>query len=325
MSKFYNHDEGNGLPKGVPLYALSSSFLNSLPYYRDWCAKMAEKERRDIMAEKIFTAEDFERMGKFIEEKIRESREKNEIKNSILFNTDYAKVEEAISRLFQNPETCKKFRENMQDIFTNRRNDKPEKKDGPRLIFEYIRKKKRGIVGLLVGYRADNKDFFCTGYSLCNPKDKFDLFTAFQLAFHSMFRIQKTYKNVPQSIKRQKKSFGDRCSAYFKAGRGAFLLSTHKDKLWVDFCSLIPEEVKEKMDVDHFSFKSFVLTPKKKEEDKVNVMYANRVDIEHVNENEFHNRLFQGERLLYKNIRFGGCTKERPKSRCVKITWEFLD
>ena len=104
------------------------------------------------------------------------------------------------------------------------------------------------------------------------------------------------------------------------------MYTTYKDKFWVDFCACIPAEVKKNMEAGYFDFKQFVLTPpKKKEEAPSNVMYANRVDFENVfDEQEYHcgdlNREF-----MYKNIRFGGCTHEKPSGRSIKITWEFVD
>ena len=340
---------GRSLQKGIPYHFISSSFLNSLPFYEEWCKKITEMERRKAMNEKycIFASGDFESVENFIKDKIKEYREKNDTKNSILFNMDYKKVEESINALLANKETRDIFERNMKEIFKDpfrtKKNDvfgeymwnirkevidKKEKEksneNAPRLIFEYIRKKKRGIVGILIGYKpAENSDFY-VGYSLCNPKDKFDLFTAFQLAFHSMFRVQ-TYKNTPQSIKGQKRSFICRCAAYFKTARGGFMYTTYKDKFWVDFCSCIPAEVRKNLEASPLDYKHFVLTPKKKEEDVINVMYANRVDVENVFDEETYYLDRNKRDFMYKNIRFGGCTHEKPSGRSIKITWEFVD
>ena len=362
MSKFDNVNNGKyywpfiykpektGFSTGgvVPGQYLYQQFLaNHHPFFKDLSEKIMEKERKEIMDEKycIFASGDFERMGKFIEEKVKKSREKNAIKNSVLFNTDYEKVEESLKKAFEDPEMIKRFRENISGIFAHRNTktnmfgdfmwgirkdmanekEKREKKeDGPRLIFEYIKKKKRGVVGILIGYKpAENSDFY-VGYSLCNPKDKFDLFTAFQLAFHSMFRVQ-TYKNTPQSIKGQKRSFICRCAAYFKTARGGFMYTTYKDKFWADFYYCIPAEVRKNLEANPLDYKHFVLTLKKKEEAVINVMYANRVDTENVFDEETYYLDRSKRDFMYKNIRFGGCTHEKPSGRSVKITWEFVD
>ena len=350
MSKFDNVNNGKyywpfiykpekiGFSTGgvVPGQYLYQQFLaNHHPFFKYLSEKIMEKERKEIMDEKycIFASGDFERMGKFIEEKVKKSREKNAIKNSVLFNTDFAKVEEHIKKAFEDPEMIKRFREKFaqRNSKTNTKessiNDKikgEKKENGPRLIFEYIKKKKRGVVGILIGYKpAENSDFY-VGYSLCNPKDKFDLFTAFQLAFHSMFRVQ-TYKNTPQSIKGQKRSFICRCAAYFKTARGGFMCTTYKDKFWVDFCSCIPAEVRKNLEASPLDYKHFVLTPKKKEEAVINVMYANRVDTENVFDEETYYLDRNKRDFMYKNIRFGGCTHEKPSGRSIKITWEFVD
>ena len=373
MSKYDNCRSGNydycsgklhgqpkiSIPKGFSFggpvtphnYLVQQLMCDHHPYFKDFVKMITEMERKQIMKEKfgdnysVFVSGDFESLGNLVEENVREAKEKNAIKNSVLFNFDYAAAEEALKKAFEDPEMVKRFRENISGIFAHRNPktnvvadliwntrknmgaDRVKKADGPRMIFEYIRKKKRGVVGLLVGYKPVESSTFYVGYSLCNPKDEFDLFTAFQLAFKSMFKIQ-TYKNTPQSTKAQKRSFIDRCLAYFKGGaRGSFLYITHQNKFWKDFSSLIPSEVKEKMNVDHFSFKSFVLTPKKKEdpENKVNVMYANRVDTENVFDEETYHLDRKKKEFIYKNIRFGGCTHEKPSGRCVKITWEFLE
>ncbi len=103
------------------------------------------------------------------------------------------------------------------------------------------------------------------------------------------------------------------------------MYTTYKDKFWVDFCSCIPAEVRKNFEASHLDYKHFVLTPKKKEEPIINMMYANRVDVENVFDEETYYLDRNKRDFMYKNIRFGGCTHEKPSGRSVKITWEFVD
>lgn len=203
---------------------------------------------------------------------------------------------------------------------------KIKKKNSPEMsIFKYIRDNKGRIKGLMVGFAIiDGKrnNHFAIGYSLCNPKDSFDMETAVNLCY----RRGSGYlsERIPQSIRKDLSCFADRCRSYFQ---GKMLVSSFpvRDFYFLEFFKILPKDFKDK-----WFHESVQVTGEKKI--ATEVFYCREFNTAlNCTSEEFEYRqppyAPSLKRVISSDFEFKNCVKEEPKGTgsYIKLTIEYVE
>lgn len=205
-------------------------------------------------------------------------------------------------------------------------NNKTPKKETNLSIFKYIKDNKGRIKGLMVGFAITSKrnNTFAIGYSLCNPKDEFDMETAVKWAYKRATGCESV--QIPQSIRKDLSKFADRCRAYFQ-GRTLVRTFHPVDFNILDFKRILPKEFKDKWEIRNTYFLSDKnKTPRPRK--RINVFYTTVMNIG-MNTEESPEFPYSGphRRIISHDFEFKNCVKEEPKGTgsYIKLTIEYVE
>lgn len=192
---------------------------------------------------------------------------------------------------------------------------KIKKKNPEMAIFKYIKDNKGRIKGLMVGFSVPNncgKNRFAVGYSLCNPKDSFDMETAVNLCYRRGTGYLS--ERIPQSIRKDLSCFADRCRSYFQGKMLVSRFST-QDFSFLEFFKILPEDFKKRwFDGDQYKPKEIDSNP--------SVFYCKEFTA-NMNTVEFPFRPSQ-HKVISQDFEFKNCTQEKPIGSYIKIIIEHV-
>jgi hypothetical protein len=195
-------------------------------------------------------------------------------------------------------------------------------------IFKYIKDNKGRIKGLMVGFaiidgRENNR--FAVGYSLCNPKDEFNINVAIDLCF--LRAKGKRNEKIPHSIRKDVSYFMDRCSSYFQDKMFVPKFSSDEFSL-IDMYKLLPKEFADKWNiVVGNSVKTKVENSSKKQKSNVSVFYCREMNSSFaVEEFDFTPHKQFVRKILSSDFEFKNCTSKKPElpGNYVKLTIEYF-